>query len=270
MKTTYDIGVALAVEDVFTKEAGIREFLRFLGTGRSTAYHGTSKGIAEAVRGGEGLVPGKSRGVAQVFREAGVQDPTGGKNLSFLTRGKGEARNYARQQGFIEGAGTTPPLFGQEAAQEINLLGAGELLPQAKRWWKGYKGARQGAKKGIVEARIPRGAVQRQVNPEPAALRDRLEGGLDNLGVSDNVADILARSGPTKALTNYPFRRTFGVAPKAPGAPALPAKHIVGSPAYQGVTAKEVGQHVGESIRNPRETILEAMRNLSGVERLIS
>lgn len=291
MTTPYELGVKLALEETLTKEAGLREFLRFLGTGRTTAYHGTSEGIAKAIRESKGIIPRKSKGVSDVFIESGAPDPTAGRRLSFLTRSWPEARNYARQQGFIEATGATPPLFGAQAGREIAESGIGELIPQARKLWGGVRGARRGARRGVVEARIPRGAVKRQVNPEAGVLRDKMENLLDD--AIPQYSEQVAQSVPSKLLTNWPFRRTFGVQspnywrgpafrgegtkglprpvkPQAGTTAAIPSRHIVGSPSYQGVTRDEVVRHLKETLRNPKETAIEALRNLTGIERLIS
>ena len=70
MGTYYEAGIQLALANAgLTKEAGVRELLKFLGTGRSTAFHGTSQSSAAAIKGGRGIIPQQRSGIVDVFKK---------------------------------------------------------------------------------------------------------------------------------------------------------------------------------------------------------
>lgn len=262
----YTLGAMLAMRDAgFYKEAGIRDFLRFLMTGRSTAYHGTSKATAEAIREGKGLIPRHSRGVIDVGKEMGF-DPTGGQQLAFLTRSRPTAKTYATQQGFIEGAGTKPIAFGHRAGERIQAEGVGVVPEELKKFWSGQKGAWGSRNKGIVKARYPAREFKPVKNPESDQLAQHLVDQILRKNIEDTPR-FLQRA--VKTMTWYPFRKDLALAAKRRGAAALPSRYITGSSKYQRTTLPEVKEHLRHAVQNPKETAYEALRNLTGWQYLL-
>ena len=266
MSTYYEAGVRLALSHAgFTKEAGIREFLKFLGTGRSTAFHGTSRGSAEAIKAGKGIIPRHRRGVVDVIKEELNYDPTKKKQLAFLTRSKPEAKAYAGQQGMVEATGTTAPFLGKEIGVRIGEEGRGALPAELKRVWQGIKGARSGKRHGVLKAQYPAREFTPVRNPEGKLRANSLKdliGGTTEKGVSKVWPDIAERT--LQTFTGFPYRKTFGLRASRRGAAAMPTKYIQGTPGYQRVTFPEVKQHFQHAIKNPKETATEALRNLTG------
>jgi hypothetical protein len=246
LKVAYQIGVKLAEQQ--QKEAGIRDFLKFLTTGRSTAYHGTSVPIAKAIREGGGIIPRKSRGVSDVLKEVS-HDPTMGKQLAFFTRSPGSAKSYASQQGFIEGAGTTPQqLFLKTTGNEI------DLLPALQKAWSGIRGGIRSRGEGVIKAQYPFRKFSPIKNPEGRALAEEVGG-----------------KSPPKALERLYgllFRKTYGLKAPTPGAPAMPTKFIRGTKDYQRVTLPEIKEHLSWAQKNPLSAAGEALRSLTEVQAL--
>jgi hypothetical protein len=265
-------------DDVLYKVAGIREFVRFLGTGRATAHHGTSAAIAKGIRN-QGLIPGKSRGIVDVFKEMGLADPTKGKNLSFLSRSSKGAKNYATQQGFIEAAGQSPVQIGTEVGKDF---AARTEAPSIKYVWdtlkqrvpqlyKGVKGGRESARKGMLEASYPARHFKPQKNPEIGVatqkfkdLGEQLTGAIDTSPTAKKIIEK-GYQGAGRLQGELSFGNTFGLPPGSGGA-ALPSKYIRGAQDYQHVGLPEVKEHLRHSMGNPKETVVEALRNLTGYQ----
>jgi hypothetical protein len=264
---------------VLEKEAGIREAIRFLGTGRSTARHGTSGTIAKSIRR-EGVVPRKSKGIVDVFDDLGLPDPTQGKDLAFFSRGgKKNVIPYARQQGFIEETGGSPLTWGMEVGEGLrDIMDSGlsmatvreKVIPLVKdkggTFIRGARAGNKASKEGLLEMRYPARKFKPQTNPEMDVVRKKFDDLASYLPDElPPVSKSLVR-GLGNVQANLAFRDTFGLASKYPGAAAMPAKYIRGSKAYQPVTLPEVREHLRHSVKEPGDTAREALRNLTGLQ----
>lgn len=262
MGAYYEFGVQLALANTgLTKEAGIRELMKFLGTGRSTAFHGTSRGSAEAIKAGKGIIPRYRSGIVDVLKKELEYDPTKKQRLAFLTRSKPEAKAYAGQQGMIEATGTSPMFLGKGMAERISEEGFGAVPDELKRLWQGAKGAWGAQRHGILKAQYPARKFAPVRNPEGKLRAGNIKEfiGGDDAKVWPGIAEKTLQT-----FAGFPFRKTFGLKAPQRGAAAMPSKYIQGTPGYQRVTIPEIKQHFQHAIKNPKETAVEALRNLTG------
>lgn len=262
----YECGVALAMRDAgIQKEAGIREFLKFLTTGRSTAFHGTSRAAAKSIREGKGVIPRHRRGIDAHIEEYTGHDPTGKRRLAFFTRSRPQAKFHAGRQGFLEGAGTTRGYLGVETLADVAMRGAVELPEQLKLFWKGTKGSWGGRRKGVVKVQYPAREFKIIRNPESERLAkyyvERAGGEMKNL------PEFFQKT--ITSLMRPPFRRTFALGSTRKGRAAMPSRYIVGSPKYQRVSLPEIREHLRYAVQNPKTTVSEALRNLTGWQHLL-
>jgi hypothetical protein len=103
-KHSYDQGTSAVLTAAgLQKEAGLWSKLKTLATGRVPMYHGTSGGRAAKILR-EGIQPGQRGGiidaVAQAADDPGFRDIN--EALTFATKDKGMARQYATQQSLLE------------------------------------------------------------------------------------------------------------------------------------------------------------------------
>lgn len=236
------------------KAAGLKEFARYALTGRSTGYHGTSARASELIRS-EGLIPRKSPGVVDAIK-AVSDDPTEGQNLAFIARNRGIANTYAGQQGFIEAAGTTPGLLGNNLSFE--LVGDGSVGSKVNTTLRAVHKSLLGAlnagiatNKGPLKLQYPARNFDLLRNPEIDVMAQKYTAA----GVPSPVA---------KTLSNVPFIGTYGLKPVGPGQAAMPAEYIAGSPKYQHTSLPEVRAHLEDVRAYPKRNALEAFRNLIG------
>lgn len=247
------------VRNGLLKDAGMREFLRFALTGRSSAVHGTTEAIARRIRQ-EGLIPRKSRGIVDVFKELGGGDPTGGKNLAFITRSIPEARTYAGQQGMIESLGT-PTTYLQNLQSKItgikNVPSAVNLIKsEGPRIYNALKTTMRARKHGVVDIRYPWWKVKTQVNPEMAIIQKKFR---PYFGDNPYI---------TKALATLLYGRTSGI----PGQfervgrkrVAISPEYIKGGKGYKFTSIPELKSHFTAVAREPANAAFEALRNLTG------
>jgi hypothetical protein len=260
LSLAYEVGVDLALRDAglseqvcraaLSKEAGLKELMRFITTGRVTAYHGTVPGAAAAIREA-GLIPSARPGVVAHKIKKLQGDPTGGQTLSFLTRQTNKAKGYAKQQAYLEATGKRP----QEILQD--LKGPGTFVNTARDLWRGWRAGRIATRKGIVEARIPLQELKPIRNPELDTLSEKL------------LAQTPYPEPVTKTISGLVFGDSFALAPRAGTNVALAPTRIVGSPSYSRVTLPEIKEHVIRSVKNPKDTLMEALRSATGFQTLL-
>lgn len=291
------------------KESGLSELARFLATGRSTAFHGTSKALAQQIKKGPGLVPNAKRGITDAIREGipGVPeydelvkamtgskkiDPTRGQSLAFLTRHPLEAKGYAAQQGIIDVLGTRPlnyaieklapvvrpmmegpgnPLKGGSQQFKENVVNALKSTIKDKPW-RAPISAWQAKRHGVLTTRYPARNIKTVRNPEIEVVKDMLDtqyGPIIKPAIKELPSEYrgLARKGYRGAKELYGqsiFGRTMGLPPQFPENVALPSKYIVGAKDYQRTTLPEIADHLRYAVKNPKDTAMEALRNLTG------
>jgi len=261
MSTTTDqarnAGIYLALrENGLIKEAGIREALRFLLTGRATGYHGTSAGLAEKIRAGEGLIPKKSLGITKQIEKLTGADPAVGRRLTFLTRSKPEAARYARGQAFLEATEVPQALWPVQAMDRVIDRGAKEILPLGRERLRALRGQIQAKRKGVLEARYPAREFKALKNPEIDLVSARARQRLEELGFSGAVSRTASRVSGV-----LPFAKTYGL--RSRGGAAMPSKYIRGSEAYERISLPEIIDHLKHVRAHPRETAHEALQQLS-------
>lgn len=263
--------------ECITKESGIRELFRYISTGRSSAMHGTSSELAQIIKQ-QGLVPRASKGIVDSLIQRG-QDPTQGQNLAFLTRSRASAKAYAAQQAYLQHiinsglAERATPKFLEviqrlqgtpETARKQGLLTAltqlaqsartnlGPLMPELK---SGVRAIQEAPKKGVLDIRYPASTIKTVKNPELNVVRERAE------AIGHPLASRILKTHGYASFIN-----TMGVPAQFPGKVAVPSKYIKGGKGYQFTTPEELVTHARNVWNHPKETALEAFRNLSGLQ----
>jgi hypothetical protein len=271
--------VLTSFADELEKIGGFREAGRFLATGRSTVYHGTSRANAKNIRGA-GLRAAKKKG--------GVSDAVPGlegeKDLVFTARSKKHARNYAKQQQHLEYADRAIGAVPENIKKRIADSKAGRLFSEAieEQGGKPDQAARrmagvvsmkaQNAVLGrlpkrarkpvdnlisgdVTEAHVPWKKLRRNLGtatePQVGPMAQKIE----DLPVSGKVKKV------GKTLLNVQFMHDVPVKKKVTG------RYIKGSDKYRKVSVEEVKQHARAAKAQPKEFGYEFLRNLTGIER---
>jgi len=227
------------------KEAGLRSLGKYLLTGRSTLYHGTSGSRARAILR-EGLKPGAKPGISERVSKLINADVRGSTPGAFASRNKSVAQNYGIQQellskGLPSGA-EIQNAYMNAVMQGDSVKGLKDLIKDTGRLYYHLPGAIW--RKGVLKASVPAHRVKMLANPE--------------INVVPEGATALNR-----AIARIAKRPTYYRDAKIPG---IPAKYIKGSPEYQHVSLQEMKEHFKRMRRQPGESAREALKNLFEVQ----
>jgi hypothetical protein len=244
--------------EAFTSEleklSGIREAARFLATGKSTLYHGTSRARAKAIRKA-GLKPQGESGVSSVI---GVEGEAG---TAFTTRSKAEAKTYAQQQSGMDKVKRVrdavtrrlgkDPLEGyddfledQSGARQANLA-IGRVL--------GTQGLARGK---VVKMRVPYKELRKREGVGTELHGDKLtemREGLQAAGVPEPLRKAVDTGTALAFARNVPVDG------------GIPKKYVVGAKGYERSSLKSVAEHLRDARKNPKRFGKEFLRNLTGV-----
>lgn len=259
------------------KTAGLwdtaKDLARLVGTGRSTLRHGTSSAAAKQIKA-QGLIPQGSSGISELADLADHE-----KGLAFLTRGQGQARNYALQ---AEGIRDTQRALNAEDTVE-SLLGGGAVsslyrrgVPEATRA-QADKNVRRflqdpqgrvtasrlygmapgfGGKGEVVRAEVPWHKLQKMEGTQVEPYRDN-----PAFMMLDAADDMFQEAyGKRLHLRATPFMDVVAV----PG--GVPASAIRGGDAFQRPTLLEVKEHFQNVARDPRGFAKEIARTATGLQ----
>lgn len=169
------------------------------------------------------------------------------RGMTFMTRSKGTAKNYAKQQAGIEREPGISALVKKHMPEKFNkAYNEVPALDRARLISNLPSRNRQ-----VFEARIPRGQLKSMETApvEPGRIRASL-----------NDARFDKVPAPVKDLASaVPFQNNIairgGVAPK----------HIVGNPQYQKTTLPEVKQHFQDAMADPKGLVKDIGRAYTGI-----
>lgn len=224
-----------------SKEAGIRDALKVLLTGRTPLFHGTSKPIAKQIMS-SGLVPGGSPGITQALSPELARLESG---LSFLTRSPANARSYAQQQAALE---TVKSVRGSPTVSKA-LEGLELVLPKESLDLHLARAIMPFHRGKVLKASVPRSFLQQN-------QAFGLEAAGPNMGPIRNLLKehpILEQGVGLPFISDVPVKG------------GLPPQYIKGSPSYQGITVPELKQHFQSAVADPKALGKDTARALLGV-----
>ena len=244
------------------KEAGLREGLKTLLTGRVPLFHGTS-----VERGAQilekGLIPQGSAGVTQLL--PGLAEAE--KNLAFTSLNPSKARMYAIQQIGLSRLdklrnlyqrlpesvkGMIPQSIRSAGNETLKDLPANNLI---SRYSALGLGLLPGGKK-VVEADVPREFLKGK-----AALGKELPRMQEQMG--PDTDKLLEETFHMPDLASKGLAHNF--MSDVPVTGGIPSEYIRGSDKYKGITADELRQHVRNTISDPIGVGKDVLRSTLGI-----
>lgn len=251
------------------KEAGLREGLRTLLTGRVPLYHGTSTGRARSIVR-QGLKPQGKAGISKRLSDALSSTGSGfheaEKGLAFTTRGKTVAKSYAKQQAGLERVDAVKGRVGKyvAAAEKHAPKRVQEYIKRGRKTLSdtpaiGFAADRMAAnalgsipgRKRLVRMDIPRTRVKaiegigQEIHKNPALLEQRR---------------ALRARGPkweqipaANFIQDVPIKGGVG------------REFIRGSKEYKKVGLGELKEHGRQILKHPREVGKDVLRSTLGV-----
>jgi hypothetical protein len=227
------------------KNAGLRSLGKYLLTGRSTLYHGTSGARARSILE-KGLRPNAQPGISERVKNILGVDPRGKTPGVFASRSKPRAKSYGVQQellnkGLPSGAESISKL--QEAAStgDLRTIAKGLIAHAKTQGRQLYHTPGALLRQKTLKASVPAHRTPMAPNPEIKMVPDA--------GMDANL----------KALSRIQKRPVFYRDVKLPN---IPPKYIQGSPKYERVSLEEIKKHLGRMRQQPRKSAREALRNL--------
>jgi len=223
------------------KEAGLRSLAKYLLTGRSTLFHGTSGARAKSILQ-QGLKPNAKPGISERIKNVVGVDPRGKTPGVFATRNKGNAAGYSMQQELLDRG---VPSGAEAAMQFQDAMQMGDFARGGKNYVKHIARQLRHTPSAILNRRTLKASVP--------AHKIRMEG---NPEININP---LAQSDIEKAVTRMNKRPLYFSDAKLP---AIPPQYIKGSPSYKHVSMREMRDHFKRMRKQPGTSAKEALRNL--------